>query len=224
MINTINKGFLQEGTLQEGVVDYLPRSFKEKFVGLRKDLGLKSYGKIIPRKPDISSLDNHEATASGNNHLFNYHDLLNDSRPRRMSLVGESTILTEGILSSLIQKVIPQKQNFKIETYPAKQKLLDQNRAQQNAIKNKIAVLDMHRDVINRVQPTKAEYDEHLLRFKNSLIRSNHPSNAGGSGVNGVPTQSNPVTSGKIQPRDNSNPYNSYHKQQGYHNQLMIRG
>lgn len=48
-------------------------------VNLRKPF--KTYGKPLPRKPDIS---NHfDQNKSGPGHLFDYNDLLKDSRPSR---------------------------------------------------------------------------------------------------------------------------------------------
>lgn len=44
----------------------------------------KTYGKVLPRKPDISSLDN----KAGPGKLFSYEDLLKDTRPTRQLNLG----------------------------------------------------------------------------------------------------------------------------------------
>ena len=44
----------------------------------------KTYGKVLPRKPDTSSLDN----KAGPGKLFSYEDLLKDTRPMRQSNLG----------------------------------------------------------------------------------------------------------------------------------------
>ena len=180
-------------TLEEGILDPLPRSFKEKFVNLRKNLGLKQYGKVLPVKLDIENIEK-----TGPNKLFDYHELLKDSRPRR-SLIGgfnENTILLEGILSSLINTIKPKDKSLKIETYPAKQRQLEQIQKEKTKIKNQIAAIDLQKQVIDRVQPTKAEYDDHIRRY-NSMIRANDHSNIG-----------TPVIAKKIIPIDKNNPYN----------------
>ena len=52
---------------------------KQTIVNLRKPF--KTYGKPLPRKPDISG--HFDQNKSGPGHLFDYNELLKDSRPAR---------------------------------------------------------------------------------------------------------------------------------------------
>ena len=52
---------------------------KQTIVNLRKPF--KTYGKPLPRKPDI--LNHFDQNKSGPGHLFDYNELLKDSRPAR---------------------------------------------------------------------------------------------------------------------------------------------
>jgi hypothetical protein len=53
----------------------------QTMVNIRKPF--KKYGNILPRKPDTS--DHFDQNKSGPGHLFDYHELLKDSRPSRVA-------------------------------------------------------------------------------------------------------------------------------------------
>lgn len=50
----------------------------QTIVNMRKPF--KKYGELLPQKPDISS----HLKSGGSSHLFDYKELLNDSRPSRL--------------------------------------------------------------------------------------------------------------------------------------------
>ena len=52
---------------------------KQTMVNMRKPF--KTYGKPLPRKPDI--LNHFDQNKSGQNDLFDYNEFLKDSRPAR---------------------------------------------------------------------------------------------------------------------------------------------
>lgn len=62
----------------------IKKSIKGTFLrGLAKvNKPFKKMGEVLPKKPDISSLDNDNKSGPGQ--LFNYNDLLKDNRPKRV--------------------------------------------------------------------------------------------------------------------------------------------
>lgn len=56
----------------------------QTMVNIRKPF--KKYGKTLPQKPDISG--HFDQNKSGPGHLFDYHELLKDSRPSRVVGAG----------------------------------------------------------------------------------------------------------------------------------------
>lgn len=69
--------------------DIFGGKLKRAIIGLCKPF--KKYGSTLPNKPDIPDvLDIHDfsQTKSGPGQLFDYHELLRDSRPARVKMVG----------------------------------------------------------------------------------------------------------------------------------------
>lgn len=189
--------------INEGIVEHLPRSFKEKLVKIRQPF--KDYGSIIPERLTKEDLNNAHPVGqdglSGLSGLSGYHLLTNDTRPRR-----SQNILTEGILSK-IGNLLKPKPSLVIETTPHRKRLSNAIEKKKQAIKNEIYAIDKQKELMSKVQPTREEYQRHLEYTNRGLSKGLGKSSP-------LPTQpqntSNKIISSKIVQKDINNPYNAY--------------
>lgn len=191
--------------INEGIVEHLPRSFKEKLVKIRQPF--KEYGSIVPERLTKEDLNNTHHVGSdklsgyggygGYGGYSGYHFLTGDTRPRR-----SQNILTEGILSK-IGNLLKPKPSLVIETTPHRKRLSNAIEKKKQAIKNEIYAIDKQKELISKVQPTKEEYQRHLDYTNRGLSRGWDKSSQPKS-------TSNKIISSKIVQKDINNPYNAY--------------
>lgn len=187
--------------INEGILEHLPRSFKEKLVKIRQPF--KEYGSIIPERLTKEDLNAAHYVGSGElNGHSGYHLLTNDTRPRRSS----QTILTEGIFSK-IGNLLKPKPSLVIETTPHRKKIFNTIEKKKQAIRNEIYAIDKQKELISKIQPTKEEYRRHLEYTNRGLSKNLDKSSQ-------LLTQpqhtSNKIISSKIIQKDINNPYNAY--------------